>query len=1853
MNLFGRVLASKNIAKCSLLVCVVFVFGVQPAVAQPGLFGRMTGPDPDDVAWREAHRLADSGKTEAAFLKYLTLPGAEAAALKIGRLQAKAFLALLKDSADAIPAVRRRLVEADLMLALQDRDAALVGYQDVAQQIAKNGDQGWEDGLLPQDQYFVEPTAHRTPYGGRQIPFTAGPGSHRDNLLIRRFIALEAWKDARREFERVWQLHTAALQPYVVRMQTHGPEGPSQDLRRHIVNPVSYNSHGLLFALDYAYFLQRQDDDKAARDVLLAALLRIDRERNPDRINYGKPVLDTEGLDLAERSLRLAPNSGTGVSVREYIRLAYGALKAQGDEAALVDQLTDRIAAGQNRLRRVLAQVRLHQGQTEAAQQLELDYLAEAKLNPLDTAVRRGQVFYAAQQRQDALREYEIAWNLLQGDDLTAAAKKAVPYSSANGIIPVHIARWNVLSRLERLYAELGRVDDSLEVARQQVTPTRPSNAIFSEMEGLRQKHQKAGQSQVLTVWAKQQLAGCEDDNFRANLYWLLGDHQAAAESFAKLQPFYDAQGWKQRFQAVGRQQYRSLLQAIIAENPKDTQTRFELLELDGTADDLQGVERLELLLESDARWLFQRGKGSGNRNRTEFKDYFEIAYPLIRIYERTEQFDKLHALALRIARSEKPFTTTDYANYAYRDANGIPERANGALAIAIQHANTKRERQELKAALAESVWQAANAQLLRRMAPNDRPSHAAVPWANLPGGVELIASTENVLTLAHDKRYVYSGHPWGVAVYDYAGEPVIRIALGEAARAMVVSNDRLWVGTPKGLFRISPDDWSVAHQWLHGDLQTQGRHSNSFPGPQRYWFDNSVYSLAADGDELWIGLHRNVQRLNMKTLDLRAFSFDELKIKSWAGYEKIVIDGRYVWADSRHSGVRRYDRTTDEWSSFGQSDSRYPVRFVTIIDGQVIGNIYVDDELRNRLCLIDRDTLAVETIPLESNSGQQLINSVLRPFGKCAGQRLFGAESPAYALDEATLTLRPIPAAVEKVLQQLRSQRVSEKTHPATAGAVNNLAQLKLIGATMQNASSAAAQHMILPNGTLVLGARQGRIEYAYPTRDRPVSSASAQREVKDHTGGLYFVTQHSNGSAVDTDAAPVATTVPIIRRVSSVPRTNSIRGDLVRTVVFGDKQSWLCTSAGVAQFDEKQRVQRWFSRMDGLCANRVTSGAELFGKTYFSTSWGDSGGGLAVFDPQTEVFTLIAREDGLPTEKLESVSVDGDRLLLTFGEEYMRHNSSGGTRYQQFPQASYDPKSNTIGPIGKLRSTRQNDLHENRRNVKRELVPILGGTLSERLEHNGRIYLCGTRGLVISKPQAVEPQFAELGATLRETPAARQLADAASRKVVIKNPQELAVALQDENPFYRANAIASLNRLQRPYSDGFLPLLASQLEEPNSRLRATAFYFVQFYSNDEQVIPLLKARLEDTDSAVRALAILELARRGQLTDTRQLQVLSYARLSGYPFAARSSIGVDFSASQVCAAIAPHATPEVFEWLLKKSPKFNNGDLAKSVFPDLAKSLRRHPQAIDVLLKARVTRRQGTSLHEFVRNVFLHVGPAALPMLHKALRSDDRIVRSNAARVCGAIKDESSIQPLLQAVDLESGLSRASIVWALGELKAKSSLPVLVSLYASAQANEQRANAANRYGGQQAVAGRPRSVRISHLESLAEDWGQLTVSVLSPMIDDIAQEEVLLPQHILDAVRKIGPEYSQDFYRALASSKDATARATAAKQLVGGLSVDRDRNVAVLKRLLVDDVASVRVVAAVGLIGLQDVSGQAVILDLLNSNDSRQLRRTLAAVATIGDAAQLSFCRDRIEAIANDATLDAFTRRAASGLLP
>jgi hypothetical protein len=282
----------------------------------------------------------------------------------------------------------------------------------------------------------------------------------------------------------------------------------------------------------------------------------------------------------------------------------------------------------------------------------------------------------------------------------------------------------------------------------------------------------------------------------------------------------------------------------------------------------------------------------------------------------------------------------------------------------------------------------------------------------------------------------------------------------------------------------------------------------------------------------------------------------------------------------------------------------------------------------------------------------------------------------------------------------------------------------------------------------------------------------------------------------------------------------------------------------------------------------------------------------------------------------------------------------------------------------------------------------------------------------------------------------------------------------------------------------------------------------------------------------------------------------------------------------------------------------------------------------------------------------FRRAGKGMLPDLHEALESPDRVVRSNAERACGALGDASSVAPLLRALDLESGLSRASIVRALGALKAREALPTLASLWAEAESDETRRRGAGFRASQSGAEARAQYASISSLETLGAEWNELKKAALAPSDDPRPNEELLTPRMILDAVRAIGPALSQDFYRALVGDKEAEARTEAAARLSECAAVDAGQNIVILKNLLADSNVGVRISAAVSLLILEQDVARAPLLDWLEKGARWEKERTVRELNRVAGSSRLGFAHVALRAIAEDASVDPKVRMEAKALV-
>ncbi|MFT5469038.1 MAG: tetratricopeptide (TPR) repeat protein [Verrucomicrobiales bacterium] len=611
------------------------------------------------------------GEIAEALQAYLSTPGGEHAAARLARKFPDIAKKTIKGLDGNGTRIRVRLIEAELHLVVGETDEALASFRAYREEIGSG---------VPADYYPVE----TTPVGGGPpgfsgaaghwtqpaLPFELGPGSHVDNWLIRRFIALEAWEDAAAEFTRIQGIHD----------------------RHDRIDPLT-----LQFALDHAFFMLERDREDEALDLLSRQITELDLDHRlgipGDNFEHGCPWIPR------------------GISHDEFIRLALGAFKKGDRKDELIASIQGQIESGTNEGRRVLAKLRLHEGALDAALKLELDFIKMGEFSPVSAAIRRGQVFEAFDKHADAAEAFENALKLAPEQKIDLPKDGFVPQTAffsqqagSSVFRPDNSAaagryRRMVLEKLEAAYSALGEPDMVLKTKLLTWGEDPGKANSFGAVASLAQLAKSTGLEAEFTRWADAARSNVEkfSAQSRSNLHWIRGDVAGTLGAIQELAkgseyPIMDFHGWLERFSAADQAQ--QLLEVLVAASPEIGRYRLELLNLSG--DDASPellVEQYETLLAPDAQPAFSRGKGS--YNRTQFENYFDLAHRLMRLYVRTGQREKMEELGLRMIRGVKPFPKPDRWNDHGHDKRAAAylisqagEKTLGALAVVLDGEN-------------------------------------------------------------------------------------------------------------------------------------------------------------------------------------------------------------------------------------------------------------------------------------------------------------------------------------------------------------------------------------------------------------------------------------------------------------------------------------------------------------------------------------------------------------------------------------------------------------------------------------------------------------------------------------------------------------------------------------------------------------------------------------------------------------------------------------------------------------------------------------------------------------------------------------------------------------------------------------------------------------------------------------------------------------------------------------------------------------------------------------------------------------------------------------------------------------
>jgi HEAT repeat protein len=507
------------------------------------------------------------------------------------------------------------------------------------------------------------------------------------------------------------------------------------------------------------------------------------------------------------------------------------------------------------------------------------------------------------------------------------------------------------------------------------------------------------------------------------------------------------------------------------------------------------------------------------------------------------------------------------------------------------------------------------------------------------------------------------------------------------------------------------------------------------------------------------------------------------------------------------------------------------------------------------------------------------------------------------------------------------------------------------------------------------------------------------------------------------------------------------------------------------------------------------------------------------------------------------------------------------------RYPPVLFDTKTRRFSPAGEPALIVRKPPAPPQPKMERAM-PWLGGPVLADVTVGGKHVLCGTRGAVVlagSETAKVAAVF-----DVRETGSLLDQRAAERLPLFRFTPEALAPLLRDTNPFVRMKALDTIARVQG--NAAWVGILGSTIHDAFLPVRRLAVRAVA-NAGLADWRSFLEQGLSDADGQVQDSCAYGLAKLGTLVPLHYYESMLRRNEPYNP----NSIPPIFD------ELAKQPTPEVMALLLRQRIGAYTDRVHDAGAGRIGSAVAGYPASVDLLLRSYRPGEVHWSQPTFPQAVLAAAGTAIRPQLLDALRTPDRVARSNAARALGLMGDRTAIPALLAALDLESGLSRVSIVWALGKLHASEAVPALSALYLAVapRSDSMRGRA---YMGQMTQGIVWGYGQFETVEALKANWDALkTAKTPEAPKGQFSGEDMLTTEQILAALKDIGGPSTRNFYRGLAASKDASVRYQAAV----GLADAGPDNVDVLRGLMGDDDANTSSAAAVSLFLLGDEAGQ------------------------------------------------------------
>ncbi|HYT94728.1 MAG TPA: HEAT repeat domain-containing protein [Gemmataceae bacterium] len=1682
------------------------------------------------------------------------------------RADPKFFLPLLKKAPADVSPTWVHLIEGEIHLVQGRKTQALACYRAVAQKIGATQDARWDDGFIPVHQFLTE--AERTPaysaraYDGHSASYA---GSHRDNWLLRRFLALEAWDDAEREFTRVGNIHRrhAAFDPYRYLGGPHGGFGGNDREFENLLFPCGFSSWGLLFTLDHAFFLKQRNKSDQALELLLEPLLVKDP---PMELAQGqlvgprvhsRPVNDKAPRptplqgDPAERSelsflYQFGFDTGSGMSLEEYVRLVFGEFRLANEEPRLVKLLETRASKGHLRSVKVLALVRRHQGRPRDALALDLQFLQKSKLPAHEEDFRRGQTFDAYQEADQAITAYEKVLARPADKERDAPAR-----------------RDEAIDRLLALYSVRADTGPYLDLLLRQFELRGPPAYTLARLQECQRRFESARQAPRFRTWLQKQRAKVTDPSDQVVLALIADDVEGALQILAKSPAALHGAPLRGAFKERGRE--LDYLRLYTSAEPNDLRTHWELMWLENRQDSPQRVALMEKLLEEAKNNAHYATDARRDARGQTYKTLFAFAYHLLRLYESAGEKEKLLALGRRLLRGEPPFAAIK-EDYTWReehlwDQYDSLSSLEASVLLLLDHFQEDKDLELLR----RRVSQSGLLQLQNQLSHRDRGLKAGrrdpftgkektyakvtVRTVGLPGTARWLTSRDDVHAVSADGAWV--GTSWGAVRYrELPGNvlEITQIPLRGRAAAFLATPAGFFVSTPLGLYRVADADAAEPRPVFIPILGDAAR--DGYAMPLTWW-----------RDQLWIESAGYVFQYDPST-------------------GKAVQHGAPgdIWAPQPHIGF--VPGLGKLWSAravvAGPKDDFQPLDgkrapYILAVTGKEIWARAEHTSHDYRLGLVDPNTLRVTSLAIDNLRRKETI-----------GDFTFLGEDADHVWFFSN-----------QVLQYQRSTgAVTLIRHPAKK--LDNL-----LGPRFLMHRGHGLGYMHVGSSTYEPISRPGDQVTCFAASPDVIRFGAARAQASRDDGGLF---------AYD----------PATKRLSKLGHAESaLAGAHVHKITFDEERdrAYVATDGGLTILSlSGGAVVGRYTYSDGLPSNRVVDAVRLGDKLCVACAPYQREGGLAVIDLTSGRLRRLHHIDGLPSYQFKELRVQGDKVHILFNtfdtwntwehRHDFKHARIVGKAAQDravvtFPSMILDPKSLTLAqgdeivPPGKSLPT----------------MPILGGAWNFDVQYRGKRYLGGAFGLLIlDDPKAELPApWKRQEVVFVPTRDKRYREEAKNTEVPVKTPRDLARWLASPNSYLRENAMHEVPRGNADY----LPILAQAARDRSVNVRQQTLSLLRELKGAD-TMAILQVLSQDEDATIREPAIIAQALQGKAPDWKQ-----FAALAGSNHSDRDDY---------CRALAMYPCPESFALLLETRAHeiFPNGDKNRD---RLGQALVEQPRCLEVVLRAHVRRDRPKPTAQLIW-LYQAGGPKLIAPLTEALKSSDRVIRANAALGLGALSARTAIPNLRQALDLESGLSRAAIVKALGKLRAREAVPDLIRLFqdTSQQPTEGRRRAGV-LASQGGVSRQASYERIASLASIKHDWVDLRAAFAPSQADDpIDFEELLSAEMILQALEEIGAADAPEFYRALAGSSNHAHRLRGIAGLANARSSDRALHVKMLRHLTGDDTFAIVCEATVSLYLLGQDDARPTLAGWLKSKDVGTRMATLQALLRVRDPHQLDF---------------------------